>query len=360
MLAGLLLPIIAVQTSTLRVHAKVDPGMELLAVYLWMSGKYPTPADSDYKTDVWKHFGKYRSSAWTKAARTAQRMFPDFTETGLWLDSERFVAPKTSSWYTALDRATVDAVQNSAIRFAAGTGFWKFFAGHRKEYDAWCRDFEERAAKDGTLEKLDGFYRYDAQHKRPSVTIFLEPLNSWGAHAISFDRLTGEPNGDRVMFQLGFWGSTDSYPDTPVQFIRSRSIVPTVWHEGTHVYLHPLMTRYGAEIDKLDRLFNAEQLKSQNIGTWRYCFEENVVRAIVAVLVRKYDGEEAYKREVRDQTQNNGFIYVYQLAETIWNGYATKPETEGDFDRFFPQILKALEGLKGPGDAKPPTETFQI
>ncbi|MEM6336414.1 MAG: hypothetical protein AAF752_07595, partial [Bacteroidota bacterium] len=39
------------------VEARVHPGAELVSIGLWLSSSYATPMDSQYKSDVWAHFG---------------------------------------------------------------------------------------------------------------------------------------------------------------------------------------------------------------------------------------------------------------------------------------------------------------
>ncbi|MEM1271636.1 MAG: hypothetical protein AAGI08_16435, partial [Bacteroidota bacterium] len=67
------------------VEARVHPGAELVSIGLWLSSSYATPMDSQYKSDVWAHFGPHADHPGLDSLRTA-RMYPDFTEVGLLLD----------------------------------------------------------------------------------------------------------------------------------------------------------------------------------------------------------------------------------------------------------------------------------
>ncbi len=323
--------------------AVVDPGAELLGIMLWVSGGYPQPVDSEYKSAVWAHFGPYREHpALARLKRLST--YPDFTEVGLQLQGfpdARAVLPDSMSWYRTYSRDMTAAVLADGIAFADATGFWAFYERHRADYEAWSAGFEQGLAERAVVPALDGFFRYGASRPRPRVTVLMEPLNGWGAHAVDFQRLRGEPNGDRVTFTIGPSSSGETLPDSPVRFQGTPQTVATVWHEGSHVYLRPLLDRSQGEIAKTERLFDAAALARQNVTTWSYAFEENLVRAVTAVLMRQVYGEEAYARELRTQAQR-GFGYVADLADLISSEYVARPERYADFDAFFPEVLARL------------------
>ena len=323
--------------------AVVDPGSELLGIMLWVSGSYPQPVDSEYKSAVWAHFGPYRSHP-SLARMKRLSMYPDVTEVGLQLQGfpdARAVLPDSMSWYHTYGRDTTAALLADAVDFAAATGFWAFYEGHQADYAGWSQGFEYGLDEHAVVPALNGFFRYSASRPRPRVTVMMEPLNGWGAHAVDFQRLRGEPNGDRVTFQIGPSSSGETLPDSPVRFVAAPQTVATVWHEGSHVYLRPLLDRSQAQIAETERLFDAPSLARQNVTTWSYAFEENLVRAVTAVLVRQVYGDEAYQREVRTQVQR-GFVYVPDLASFIASEYVAHPERYADFDAFFPDVLAHL------------------
>ncbi|MEM7205263.1 MAG: DUF4932 domain-containing protein [Planctomycetota bacterium] len=348
----------ATTTTPIEVRAIVHPGMELITIMLWMAGRYPPPVDSLYKTAVWEHFRDHRDDPALEPLRAAKAMYPDFTEAG-WLlrggpTDWDIDLPDACSWYEVIDRDQVAAILEAAPKFAAASDYAAFVAGHRERYTRWGREMEEMLSQHQALEALDRFYRYGAARPRPQVTVCLEPLNGWGAHAILFERLKGEPNGRRVTFQTGPSGGV-AFPDTALRFASARSMLGTIWHEGSHVYLHPVLAAHEAAIAGLKRLFNADDLRSQNIRTWSYCFEENVVRSCVAALLHLERGDAAARDEMRTQVQR-GFLYVPTLTTRILDEYVAQPERFADFDAFFPRLLEALEPLQTPSDAPgPPT-----
>ena len=316
----------------------VEPGDELLGIMLWLSRSYPQPPDSRYKTAVWAHFGAYQNHpALNRLKRLS--MYPDFTEAGLQLQGfpdARAVLPDSMSWYHIYTRDTTAAILADAVEFAAATGFWAFHEQHLPDYAEWAVQFEQGLAERGALFSLDSFFRYGANRPRPRVTVLIEPLNGWGAHAIDFQQLRGEPNGDRVTFMIG--PQDETFPDSPLQFQATPWTVGTVWHEGSHVYLSSLIARSLAQIAEVERPFESDALARQNVTTWRYAFEENLVRAITAVLVQQVYGDDAYQSEVRSQIQS-GFEYTGDLAGLISSEYVAHPERYSDFDAFFPRIL---------------------
>jgi len=121
-------------------------------------------------------------------------------------------------------------------------------------------------------------------------------------------------------------------------------VADVAWHEGSHVYVRPIIERYRAELPKTERLFNKGMLASQNITTWEYCLDENVVRAISAVLIREARGEKAFQQELDTQVKRRGFLYTRIIAELIVNEYLGAT-TYNTFDNFFPLILRKLETL---------------
>lgn len=341
--------------QTIPLTAAVDPGAELIGIMLWVSGQYPQPIDSGYKSAVWAHFGPFRAHP-ALARLKRLTVYPDLTEAGLMLSGfpdAQPMLPDSSSWYRLYTRDTTAAVLEDAVTFAHASGFWEFYEGHRTDYAGWAGGLTRDLAERGALRTIDGFFRYGASRPRPRVTVLMEPLNGWGAHAVDFERLRGEPNGDRVTFQLGPSSAGETLPDSPVVFRGTNGTVETVWHEAAHIYLRPLLGRSRGRIAETERLFDGPALASQNVRTWGYAFEENLVRAVVAALVRQTRGDEAYRREVRSQVQR-GFVYTYELAELISSTYLAGAERYPDFDAFFPEALSLLASKEGLSSACAP------
>ncbi len=325
-------------------RAIVDPGAELIAIMLWMSGKYPLPMDSKYKSAVWKHFSKYRRHPSLERIKKA-KMYPDFTENGLLLSDfpdVRVNIPETNSWYKITEKDVFIGILNDAKTFAKVSKFWRFYKKNQKRYGSLGDTFAKQLSEKEVFEKVESFFGYEDNRSKPFITIYLEPLNYWGAHAIDFERLRGETNTDQVAFQIGPSRQIEQFPDSSLKFNLNRFNTRTVWHESSHIYLKKTLTDYKKDVAKLSRLFNAKDLASQNITTWEYAFEENLIRAIVAAITKQEMGEEEYKREIAAQTRR-GFIYAKPIADKILAEYLSKRNSFKTFDDFMPQIINLLQ-----------------
>ena len=167
-------------------------------------------------------------------------------------------------------------------------------------------------------------------------------MNYWGAHAINFERLRGETETKNVAFQIGPSRQPAQFLDSQIEFNLNKFNIRTVWHESSHIYLKKALAENQKEIGKLSKLFNAKDLASQNIKTWKYALEENLVRAIVAVITKQEMGEDEYKREIANQTRR-GFIYTKTLSEVIVSEYTKKKNVYKNFDEFMPKIIDSLK-----------------
>ncbi len=329
----------------ISVRPQINAGMELIAIMLWLSGKYPMPMDSKYKSEVWTYFSKYKQHPALERIKKSQ-IYPDFTEIGLLLSDFpdfKIETPENSSWYqVAGGKENVVGILNDAKIFAKETKFWKFYQKHQPEYAGLTDNFAAELKEKSVLPTIDSFFRYGASRPRPQVTIYLESLNNWGAHAVDFQRLRGQPNGERVTFQIGPVEQDRQLPDSSLAFKTNRQTIQNVWHEASHIYLRKALADNKAQIVKLERLFNAPALASQNIKTWDYAFEENLVRAIVAAVTKQNLGEDAYTREIAAQTQR-GFIYTNDIAEIILSKYVSDSNRYPTFDSFMPEIIAMME-----------------
>src|SRR5688572_3689027 len=82
-------------------NAKIDPGVELITIMLWLSGKYPMPMDSKYKSEVWSTFSRFSQHPSLDRMKNTD-LYPDFTEVGLLLSSfpdVKVEVPEKNSWY---------------------------------------------------------------------------------------------------------------------------------------------------------------------------------------------------------------------------------------------------------------------
>lgn len=331
------------------VKVSVDSRFELLSVCLWLSGIWPGPADSDYKMDAFNHFRKYRDHEAIKALKAAEKKFTDISECAILIDEDGSLHVERNPaiaerWKKNMGEQSFNKFFASLPVFIKDTRFTDYYGKNRSRFRSYEKDFSKLVAQNDVIGKLDRFYRLDADRKFPSVEVYLEPLNNWGAHAIVHPDTEKGSLEHPIRFEIGNW--TDGFLDEPVRFASMGRMGSIVWHEASHVILAPLFSQYAPQISKLSRLFNAQDrpMVRQNITTWEYCLNENVVRAVAAVLIKQSDGDAAYARELNDQTKGAGFIYVRSLAEWILNDFVSGTKYK-NFDAYFPVLLEHLESL---------------
>ncbi|MEM1271698.1 MAG: DUF4932 domain-containing protein, partial [Bacteroidota bacterium] len=280
--------------------------------------------------------------------RTA-RMYPDFTEVGLLLDGfpdASFTLPDSLSWYENYGTAGVEAMLNGLLAFARDADFWGFFQRHEADYSRWASGAETSLRAGGSLDAIDAFFRYGENRARPTLVVLMEPLNGWGAHAVTVPALLGNVGGaGTVAYQAGPAYGGRRLPDADLSFARDNGAL--AWHEAAHHYLIDPLDAHLEAIAGLERLFDAENpdLKRQNISTWDYAFEENLVRAIVVVLTGAERGEEAFTRRIQQQ-EARGFAYVGTLAHLIRDEYVANAAQYATFADFMPVILSHMGSLE--------------
>lgn len=321
----------------------VHPGMELIAIMAYLAQNYPTPMDSKYKTDVWSWFGRYRTHSALVAFKAGQ-LFPDVTELGLL--NERagapFAIPDSSSWYNSLGRERARTMLRDAGDFAAASHFSEFRRMHVPMYHAWSVRVATELKRSGALDSVRAFYQSSNTPTVAPVRLYLEPLNNWGAHQIDVTRSLGRAADQVVRFQFG--PSDDaSLPDSPLTFAMSPGKVAIVWHEAGHAYVRSLMSQRATQIASLSRLFDAsnEDLRRQNITTWEYALEENIVRSVVAVLIGATRGTKDLEREVARQA-GDGFLLVPRITALLQQEYCGHRDRYPTLNDFAPRMLEAL------------------
>ena len=323
----------------------VNSGMELLAIMAYISRRYPSPLDSKYKSDVWAHFKRFRNHPALDSVKSGQ-LYPDHTELGLLLRGFPMISatvPDTSNWYETYSRGRVAAILRGAAQFAKDTRFADFRRAHAADYTSWTSHIKSELTTNNVLGRVEQFYRPPtAVGAGAEVRLYLEPLNNWGAHQIDPVRLEGAPSDGIVRFQFGPDGNAP-LPDSPLAFTMGPSDIGTVWHEAGHAFVRPFMTAHATRIAALSRLLDSTNvsLKRQNVTTWTYAFEENLVRAVVAVLIGAARGQPAMDAEVKSQV-GGGFVLVPVMAELLQKEYVPQRATYPALEQFAPRLLEAL------------------
>ena len=161
----------------------------------------------------------------------------------------------------------------------------------------------------------------------------------------------GSPADGIVRFQFGP-SMGHSLPSTALQLALNDDGVHTVWHEAGHAFMRPTIARNATRIDALNRRFDGENaaLKRQNIATWEYAFEENVVRAVVAVLIGDASGADAMHAECRLQAAD-GFAWVPTISELLARELVAHRDMYPTLDAFTDRLLALLATRKSVSDA---------
>lgn len=324
-----------------RISVTVHPGIELFTIVQLLAGKYPMPNKSAYARETEAYFSPFANHAAVQYARQLKKVYPDLAELGYCLDNfpkVRVHYPAQSTWYTLNGKDSVQAYMRLCQQFYEDSRFWAFYQKHQADYVAWAKPVQERLAREGLVNKLDSLYRFPTKAARWAV--YLDPLNSWGAHAIAAQELNPR-YADEVAYTVGFLNRESSETSIPSFSLGTEAVV-LVWHEGSHQYTRALQRRYQAEISKLAYLFNPTDagMKRNNIHSWAHCFDENLVRGVVIALFRQYQpGKEARKQAAQEIVAD--FQYAGDIADVLTAEYSGRPAGP-DFAQFFPRILTYL------------------
>lgn len=319
----------------------VHPGIELFTVVQMLAGKYPMPNKSAYAKEAEAYFTPFANHPAVQYARQLKGVYPDLPELGYCLDNfpaVRIHYPAQTDWYSLNGKDSIQTYMRLCMQFFDDSRFWAFYQQHQADYAAWAQPVRARLASEGLVGKLDSLYRF--RTKAPEWTICLDPLNSWGAHAITPKTLNPR-YADRVVYNVGFFSSESTDTSVPNFSLDTESAM-MVWHEGSHIYTNALQQRYKTDINKLAYLFNRTDagMKRNNIDDWAHCFDENLVRGVVIALFRQYQpAKEARKQAAREVVGD--FQYAGDIADVIAARYSG-PRTYQDFEQFFPEILAYL------------------
>lgn len=331
------------QTSKVKIN--VHPGIELLTIVQKLSGLYSRTSPSAYEKEVLAYFRPYKGHpAVLKLQQFKGTVYPDVTELGFCFDDSpnlNLALPDSLNWYKRYGKANVIEYLKQCKDFANKSNFRQFYLAHATAYTSWGTLIGEGIKKDNLLEKLHGFYKSEAA---PSFYICLDPLNGWGAHATPHPELLNPAYTGIKAYTVGFSSYTSDSTQNPV-FQYGDYATNLVWHEGGHIYLQDLFTRYKSQIEALAYLYNRNDpgMKSQNINDWTYCLNENVVRGIVIALFKQYKTERAWKRQNAQEVLND-FVYAEDISSIVLTDYIGNKKYP-NFDAFFPVLLLKLKKL---------------
>jgi hypothetical protein len=303
-----------------QLKVTVHPGVELFTIIQILADKYPQPNPSAYSKEVMAYFGKYKDHPAVKKVASFDKVYTDFVELG-WCMSDfpdiKIYEPTDTAfnWYKYYGRENVIEYMKLCRDFFNDTHFWQFYQQHEARYKKWGDDLKAKVDSDRLIDKLQDFYKYKAN---VNWYICIDPLNSWGSHAIMTKTLNPQFS-NWLVYNTGYFSRDASEKTDPV--FDFKSFDNLVWHEGSHVFIQPLLAKYAKEIDSLAYLFNRddEGMKRNNISNWAYCFDENMVRSITACLYKKYRTQREFRRQEAREIASD-FIYVDDIEPFILSG----------------------------------------
>ncbi|SJZ35090.1 DUF4932 domain-containing protein [Sediminibacterium ginsengisoli] len=327
--------------SNLTVY--VHPGCELMSVVQLLADKYPKSTPSAYYEEMKQYFAPYVNHPAVQWIRSFKKsIYTDFTELGWAFDNFpdiRLTRPEVPNWFRHYGRDSVLQYLELVKQFYKDANFWQFYSSHEPQYKKWSADLYKKIEDSASVSKLTGFYK--TEHTA-HLYIGIEPLNNWGAHAITNLNNINPGYKDYVAYETGYFNDTASIHGQPRFTAGTETIYHLLWHEGSHIMINDAMKQYEAKVNSLSSLFNGEDegMKRNNISNWEYCLNENIVRSVVACLFRKYKSYRAYEKTISKEDASD-FIYVKKLAPFIWTEYLGT-EKYADFNAFFPVMLDYL------------------
>lgn len=323
-----------------RITVTVHPGIELFTIIQILADKYPEPALTAYSREVIAWFGKYKSHPAVKKAASFGKTYTDMPELG-WCMSGfpviQLYEPAELGWYKMYGKENVLEYMRLCRDFFNDTHFWDFFQQHTSRYATWGKVLKAGVDSARLVEKLQDFYGYE---ENVHWYICIDPLNSWGSHAVE-TKVLNPQYADWVVYNTS---STNNKADsTQEPHFSFTNFDYLVFHEGSHIFLKRLLKQYESQIDSLSYLFNKddEGMKRNNISNWQYCFDENMVRSITAALYKKYRDDRSFRKQMAKELLND-FIYVEELEPFIYDNYVSSGRYK-NFAAFFPEVLQFLK-----------------
>jgi hypothetical protein len=319
-----------------KLTATVHPGVELLAIVQYLAGR-EGPQPSPYLTAVRQHFTPYRNHPAVLFLFNSDVRFGfDLPELG-WcfanpLESPAFTVPDSTYWLKSFSRKELTTYLTLCADFARTSQFSTFYRQHQSDYARWGQAYRHQVDSLQMVQKLETFFRYPTTSR---WYICLDPMNSYGAHAIMTKTLA-PAFSQYIVYQQGYW-SRQASPTTDPSF--DADIYNLVWHEGSHTYINRLLSRYRPQIDSLKHLMpQSDRLAQQNINDWPHFVDESVVRAISLALHREHLGADAARQQLASE-EKNGYVYTDKLASWLLNDYLHTRQY-ATFDDYFPILLR--------------------
>lgn len=330
-----------------KLEARVDPRVELMSLIFRLAGnnEYNQPlSKSPYSKEVDDHFGKFRDH---KAVKFAQQLrkehgasFDAVMSLAVHLEDTKGLKLKLplEPRPERLDqRWPPDETKTFLKRlraFVKDTGFNEFYDEHRKLYDAAAGRLTEELNKRDYVGWFDKFFGERPGAKFYVVVGMLNGPCNYGS-GIRF------PDGKEEIIPV--IGASKFDGDGIPVF--GEGDVSTIAHEFCHSYTNVFVDQHADELKPAgEKIYEtcASAMQRQAYGNWQTMFRESLVRACVVRYVRSTDGEEAAKKEIKDN-HDRAFKWIGKLSDLLGE-YESHRERYSTFDAFMPRVVEFFDG----------------
>ena len=216
--------------------------------------------------------------------------------------------------------------------FSEETNFNEFFKENIQYYE-YIVDYASSKLEnnDNTIEELEEYFVMN----RKSYNVALVSLYGQVAYA-------GSVRHNGVDFHAyAFLGSNGVLCGKPY-FGSKERFKNILRHEFCHSFVNLTSEKYWDEAKVYSKLLDPikEDMKEKSYGTWMYCLNEHIVRAVTSRIIYINDnelGEKALKYE-----RDIGFVYVDQIFDKLIE-YENKRVIYPSFDSYYLELLKAFD-----------------
>lgn len=325
--------------------AEISPQMELLAGVLtqttWIEKRGPLGEGNEYYRALKEFFSSYRDH---EAIKIAQEL----TDRGFTYDAPvAFIChlgplPDLELKYEYSDylvrraggREVLEKFRVALAELAGESNFPDFYNSWRSEFEKWIDD--ARLDGDLVINWLEDFF---GQKAADFHLIFAPAMFPGGGYGASVNG----PEGEMVSFQIiRESGNGTSKPEFP----GGRDLTLLSLHEWGHSFVNPALEKHGEEVDKLGRFFKPvkKAMAAQAYTSPQVFFNEQVLRAIVAIAAQDIYGESVYKDII--SYENSRFFYLTEDIVSILGDYRQNRDIYPAFDDFVPVLLAEIGRLE--------------
>lgn len=337
---------------------QIDPRIELLSVIEYLSTKfqqnYPeelSPYSASYKNEIEEYFSPYREH---KAVQYMDQLAEQYyfdpdgaltlmiyitdsfelsselkafsTASGDTIESQSYDT-MSAVFHAFNNYQNIEAFANELKDFAKKSNFGTFLQNHYEYYDTIVNGVSSLIRSDDktTLETYIG-------NSQSSYTLLLSPMQSsepkrtciYNSYALDLFEILG-PMSDEA------FSDRDTMRDL-------------IWYEFGHSFIDPLTeVNHASMMTYQKEAYPQIQEAMERAGceSWQDAVNEHVIRGIVARMIFKQNGQEAFDAFMQKQ-RTQGFDYIDSVT-----GYLTYFEHHrskyGTLTVFYPDLMKAFQ-----------------